>query len=192
MDVTKAKERFRQSLRERRAAISEDDFIRKSQRITDRLRQQPEFRQARTIHCYVSMNRRREVNTHPLIRELLAAHKRLVVPVTNFADQNLDHLFLHSFDDLKQNKWGVLEPETGERCSPEELDLIIVPMVGGDEQGRRIGYGGGFYDRFLQAVNCPAIGLCFEETIVPELPTEPFDVPLDKILTDQRVIQFSL
>ncbi|HKK44144.1 MAG TPA: 5-formyltetrahydrofolate cyclo-ligase, partial [Balneolaceae bacterium] len=80
------------------------------------------------------------------------------------------------------------EPNGGEQVSPKELDLVVIPMVGGDEQRNRIGYGEGFYDRFLSLVSCPKIGLTFEQNIVERIPVEDFDITLDKIITEQRVI----
>ncbi|MCW9706798.1 5-formyltetrahydrofolate cyclo-ligase [Fodinibius salsisoli] len=184
----KSKEEIRKQLRAKRNQIPETDFIRKSQLIIKLLQQQEEYLAAEKIHCYVSMNGRREVNTHPLIKEMIANNKQVVVPVTNFQEQSLEHCKLESFDDLELNKWGVLEPREGEQYNLAALDLIIVPMVGGDEHAQRIGYGGGFYDRFLQDLKCPTIGLCFEQNMVSELPTESFDIPLDKIITESRII----
>lgn len=183
-----SKERIRKRLRLKRKRISNTDFIQKSETIIEVLQHQEEYRSARTIHCYVSMNKRREVNTHPLIKAMIASDRQVVVPVTNFRDQALQHLKLESFDDLEVNKWGVLEPRRGEKYKLSELDLIIVPMVGGDERGHRIGYGGGFYDRFLQGLDCSTIGLCFEQNILTKLPIESFDIPLDKIITEERII----
>lgn len=147
-----------------------------------------EFNTSETVHCYVSMNGRREVDTHGLIRDMFSLGKRVVVPVTNFDEGTLSHFVLNSFDDLESNKWGVLEPNGGKQISPKELDLVVIPMVGGDEQGNRIGYGEGFYDRFLKEVLCPKIGLIFERNIIEQIPVEDFDIPLDKIITEQRII----
>jgi len=134
------------------------------------------------------MNERREVETQELIIEMLSKGKCVVVPVTDFETGSLDHIKLDKFEDLEANKWGVLEPKAGSSVEPQKLDLVVVPMVGGDEQCNRIGYGEGFYDRFLQDVSCPKIGLLFEKNIVPEIPVEEFDIPLDAIITEQRVI----
>ncbi|HLR31665.1 MAG TPA: 5-formyltetrahydrofolate cyclo-ligase [Fodinibius sp.] len=182
------KEKLRKKLRLAREQIVEEDFKRWSEAIVAALYLQPEYREAGTIHCYVSMNDRREVNTHHLIKEMMAEGRRVVVPKTQFKEQTLRHYSLSAFEDLTLNKWGVLEPTGGEQLSEKEIDLVIVPMVGGDEKGHRIGYGGGFYDRFLSKVTCPTIGLCFEQNIVAQLPAEPFDIALDKTVTEKRII----
>lgn len=182
------KEIIRRRLLEQRKAISETAFRKASSEIISKLRQQSEYKKAKTIHCYVSINNRREVNTHGLIKKMLATDKDVVVPVTKIQEGTLSHIRLSSYDKLEENKWGVLEPTDGDQVSPDLLDLVIVPMVGGDEQCNRIGYGQGFYDRFLSDVDCPKIGLLFEKNVVKELPTEDYDIPLDKILTEARII----
>lgn len=188
MDENKAKEEIRGNLRSSRKGIPQSIFLQYSKTIIDHFYDQEEYQNANTIHCYVSMNERREVNTQPLIREMLSNNKGVVVPVTQFEDQSLQHIKLNAFSDLETNKWGVLEPRRGEEYQTSDIDLVIVPMVGGDEHAHRIGYGGGFYDRFLQNIRVRTIGFCFEQNIVSSLPTEPFDVPLDKIITEERII----
>jgi 5-formyltetrahydrofolate cyclo-ligase len=183
------KENLRQRLLKQRESISQAEFDSNSVEIVQTLKKQPEFLQAGSIHCYISMNERREVNTHQLIKELLADGKQVVAPVTNFQENTLSHVRLKSYEHLEANKWGVLEPGVGDLISPEQLDLVIVPMVAADEQCNRIGYGEGFYDRFLSKVDCPKIGLIFEDNVVKRLPTEEFDIPLDKIVTEQRLIR---
>lgn len=189
MDIFQEKKRLRKELLNRRTNIPENEYQRASEIIIDNVTQLQEFKRAETIHCYVSMNNRGEVNTHQLIRRLFSLGKRVVVPITNFEDGTLIHVILNSFDELEKNKWGVLEPEGGEKINPEKLDLVLVPMVGGDEMCNRIGYGKGFYDRFLSEVSCPKIGLIFEQNIVKRIPVEEFDVTLDKIITEDRVIK---
>lgn len=189
MDTYREKKRLRKKLLNRRKAIPEDEYQAASATIIAKVNQLPEFKRAETVHCYVSMNDRGEVDTHKLIRQLFSLGKRVVVPITHFEDGTLSHVILTSFEELKENKWGVLEPSGGEPIAPRELDLVLVPMVGGDERGNRIGYGKGFYDRFLSEVSCPKVGLIFEQNIVERLPVNEFDVALDKIITEVRIIR---
>lgn len=188
MDNQQKKEELRRELLDRRKAIPEPEFYGASADIIEKLKEQKEYQNAGTIHCYVSMNERREVETRVLIKEMIARGRDIIVPVTNFESGTLTHIRLTSFSDLEQNKWGVLEPGNGEDVSPEEIDLVIVPMVGGDKQCNRIGYGEGFYDRFLKDVRCPKVGLSFDITVVEQIPTEKFDISLDKIITEKRIL----
>ena len=180
---------MRQQLLNKRLQLSEQEYLSKSEEIITKLKTLPEFKDAYTIHCYVSLNERNEVNTLPLIKELTKEQRKLVVPVTNFNDGSLTHIFLRDFDLLQKNKWGVLEPGMGEEAAPEDLDLIIVPMAGGDHQKNRIGYGKGFYDRFLSKVACPKIGLLFNDCLVEQVPVADFDIPLSKMITEEQIIQ---
>ncbi|MDZ7773333.1 MAG: 5-formyltetrahydrofolate cyclo-ligase [Balneolaceae bacterium] len=183
------KERVRTSLLDRRRRITKARYRAKSEIIRERLTDMPEFQDARTVHCYVSMNDRGEPDTHPLLREMLDAGRRVVVPVTDFDSGTLRHVELTSLEELRPNKWGVEEPEEGEEVPLPELDFIVVPMVGGDRQCNRLGYGKGFYDRFLERTDCFRVGLLFEECYVNELPADPFDVPMDAIVTDRQLVR---
>lgn len=188
MDTKSQKDKLREQLLKRRLELDEEEYLRRSARIVRSLQKQPEFQKAKTIHCYVSLNERREVNTRPLIRELLAGDKNVVVPITEFDSGRLKSVHLDSYSDLKKNKWGVLEPEGGRKAEKSEIDLVVVPMVGGDFNRNRIGYGKGFYDRFLSSLNVPAIGLLFNTCLLQEVPVEPFDVPLEKLITEEETI----
>lgn len=183
------KEQLRRSLKNYRSELSEETYKRQSEAILKKLRNLKEFKQARLVHCYISMNGRHEVDTHPLIKEMLNNGREVVVPRTNLDAGTLSHYTINTMEELVTNDWGVPEPEDGRSVDPASLDLVIVPMLGADEQGNRIGYGKGFYDRFLKEVNCPKIGLTYEQCIVDEgLPVEPFDVPLNRVVTEKRVI----
>lgn len=174
---------------DQRSSISRQDYVEKSAQIVARLKELAAFQNATNIHCYVSLNERREVNTHPLLKEMLKADKRVVVPVTNMEAGTLTHVVLTDFEDLKPNKWGVLEPpETAREVDIDILDLIIVPMVGGDRQKNRIGYGKGFYDRFLQQTDGAKVGLLFENCLIDRVPVEPFDVPCSLLITEKQII----
>lgn len=135
------------------------------------------------------MNDRGEPDTRPLLKEMLSAGKNVVVPVMQPSSGTLRHLRLEAMEDLSPNSWGVPQPREGVEVPPKVFDLVIVPMVGGDRHCNRMGYGKGYYDRFLSGVECPAVGLLFEECLVDELPVDSFDVRLDMIVTDRRVIR---
>lgn len=185
------KERVRASLLERRENLSPTRYRSGSDRVLSRLRKLKTFRTAATIHTYVSMNDRGEPDTRPLLKEMLSAGRNVVVPVMQPPSGMLRHLRLEAIEDLRPNSWGVPEPSDGKEVPPETFDLVIVPMVGGDLHCNRMGYGKGYYDRFLSEVECPAVGLLFEECLVEELPVDSFDVRLDMIVTDRRVLRKS-
>ena len=188
MEQAKRKQEIRQKLLKIRSEINPEAYREKSAKIIASLKKQPEFIKAETIHCYVSMNERNEVDTHGLLKYLVESEKKPVASITNFQDGTLSHRYLTSLDHLQENKWGVLEPVGGEVAEANEFDLVIVPMVGGDGDKNRIGYGKGFYDRFLENVTCPTIGLLFDDCLIRSVPVEPFDISLDKCITERKII----
>tara|TARA_R100001143_G_scaffold63591_1_gene72991 strand:+ start:14941 stop:15510 length:570 start_codon:yes stop_codon:yes gene_type:complete len=143
---------------------------------------------AKTIHLYISNNDRNEVDTSQIIDHSFLTDKKIVVPKV-IEDNQLKHIEIKSTNHWEQNQWGIPEPVDGEEVNIREMDLIIVPMVAGDRQRNRLGYGKGYYDRFLEKSNAYKIGLLYDLQIHPEeLPVENFDIPLDLLLTQSEQI----
>ena len=175
----------------RRELLSEEECIRKSRLVIERLKEQSEFKNAKTILCYVSF--RREVHTHELIQELLEeGKKRICVPLSNFPKKLIFPREITNFEtDLEEGNFGILEPKANARKIPlEEIDLVLAPGVAFDTCGNRLGYGGGFYDRFLNQIpKTPAIALAFELQMIEQTHCEAHDCLVDKIITEKRVIR---
>jgi len=190
VDYQQEKKQVRKELLNKRQNIPDEMYRQHSKMIAKLLLGQVEYKKARNIHCYVSMNDRKEVDTHLLLRHMLSSGKNVIVPVMHMDDVSLTHIQISRMNDLSPNDWGVPEPTIGRRVRVSEIDLVIVPMLGGDLQKNRIGYGKGFYDRFLSRVDCPKIGLTFDLGIVENgIPVEEYDVSLDKIITEKRVVE---
>lgn len=175
-----------------REAIGEGECARRSRLVIERLKAQPEFKKAKGVMCYVSF--RREVHTHELIRELLSeGEKRVSVPLSNFANREISPREIKDFDsDLEEGPLDILEPKPRTNAVPlKEIGLVVVPGVAFDSCGNRIGYGAGFYDRFLASLpaNIPVIALAFDLQIVDVAHCEAHDCTVDKIITEKRVIE---
>lgn len=156
--------------------------------ISKNLFSQPFFSQAKTVLLYASKGS--EVPTHDLIQKLLDEGRRVCLPIAHLKEKDLELSFIRSLDDLVPSSFGVLEPKMTEMrpCPPQEVQAAIVPGVAFDPHGYRLGYGLGFYDRFLPRLSCPSIGLSYEAQIAPVLPHDAHDVPLDFIATESRVL----
>lgn len=187
-DSRKLKAEFRKKVLTQRDQIDHQSWKEKTKLIIDKVQDLAQFKEADIIHSYVSMNDRKEVGTYLLIKHMLLNGQKVAVPVTNFTDGTLSHSLLTDLSDLKQNKWGVKEPNTVNEIDISLLDMIIVPMSAADKSGNRLGYGKGFYDRFLSQSTAFKAGLVFSEFLFEEIPTEPFDEKLDAIITDRDVI----
>lgn len=188
---TADKKELRKYLYEVRSNLDEEQVRGFSASIHQNVNRLDVFRQAETIHMYLSMINRHEVDTMPIASELLKENRTIVVPITRFEDRSLQHVLLERLDNLVVNKWQVPEPPEpyNDSVSLNDLDIVLVPMLGGDVHGNRLGYGKGYYDRFLKQVHCPKVGLLFDCCLVDEIPTEDHDVVLDYIVTNKRVIE---
>jgi len=184
------KKELRRRLHEVRDSLSPDQVKEFSESIHQNINRLDDFRQARRVHVYLPIARQNEVDTMPIATELLENGRTVIVPITQFDDHSLRHVQLERLDNLVVNKWKVPEPPEPHDNSvlPTDLDIVLVPMLGGDTQGNRLGYGRGYYDRFLKQVRCPKVGLLFECCLVKQVPAEEHDVVLDYIVTDKRVI----
>ena len=145
----------------------------------------PEYQKSQTIFCYVGTDE--EINTSPLILDALTRGKRVGVP--RCTGPGIMHAYeIESLSDLSPGSYGILEP--GEDCplvSPEEIDMACIPCLSADRDGRRLGYGGGFYDRYLEHTSFPRIILCREELILHDLPVEDHDQRMDILVTESGV-----
>jgi len=177
------KKALRKESLEKRDLLQKEDIIEKSKSIKEKLFLLPEFINAKTIAFYVSKGS--EVFTHNIIKELLG-EKRILVPKT--MDNEIVFSEIDSFDELKPGRFDILEPVEIKEVNHDEIDLIIVPGIVFDKKGHRIGYGYGYYDKILKKINCKKIGLAFSLQIVDNIPKEEYDVAVDKVITEEEVI----
>ena len=186
--VRARKIRVRKGMIAQRRALSAEAVRERSAAIRSRLVGLPEYAEARVVHCYVSA-KNNEVDTRRLISDALEEGKRIVVPVTDVRQRRLDHSEIVSLDELEPSVFGLLEPKEACRrlIGIVEMDLVIVPGVAFDPRGHRIGFGGGFYDRFLREVRAPKIALAYSFQVLEAIEVDPHDVKMDQIVTDERI-----
>ena len=183
------KDKLRKEISTMRNNLSEVDVLEKSNLIGKRLFDMIEFKQVHTILFYVSYGN--EVYTHEMIKKCLLSGKQVVVPKSNTNNSTLLLSELKNWDDLELGAYNILEPKEKsiKEVAIESIDLIIVPGVGFDENGNRIGHGKGYYDKLLRNSNKTVnIGLSFECQIIEKIPTGKYDIPVDIIVTEKRVI----
>ena len=180
------KKQLRASLKENRATISESDRETHSKFITDRLFELDAIQNASIVFAYISYTT--EVMTHDILKKLLADGKKVVVPkILNARKMVAQHLV--SWEDLEPGTLGILTTKNGE-ITREPIDVAITPGLGFTEQGHRIGFGAGYYDRWFSTHNVRLkVAIAFERQIIKSLPTEKTDIPVDLILTETRNIK---
>ncbi len=182
------KEKIRANALKKRCNLSERERAIKSRAIIQRVLSLQEIKRAECISCYAGVNS--EVRTLSLISQLLASSKKVAVPAV-VDRERMEMYQIESLDELEKNN-GFIEPRGEFRrfCGPERIDAVLVPGIAFDEKGHRIGYGKGYYDRFMKRLRkgIPLIGLAFECQIVKKIPVEEHDVRLEKIITEKRTI----
>ncbi|MEQ9310401.1 MAG: 5-formyltetrahydrofolate cyclo-ligase [Balneolaceae bacterium] len=185
--ISEQKALLRKKLITKRKSFSKKEWERKSNSIKDHTLNSKEFKKAKVVHCFISINEKSEVDTHSLIKAMISYGKKIIVPVMQ-EDGSLLHSELINLSDLELKKWGVLEPKNIKPVNPGILDLILVPLLGADINGNRLGYGKGYYDRFLNEIEAPSFGLIFEDFILEEIPNEPFDRKLNGLISEKGLI----
>lgn len=184
------KQLLRKKFSDERLGLTDEVYHSFSNKICSSFLASDAYKSSSVIHCYISMNRRKEVNTLPLLQFMLDDAKHIIVPIM-LPDGKLKHVQINTLNDLAENSWGVLEPAKGLEVNSEIADCIIVPMLAGDINRNRLGYGKGYYDRFLQTTNATKIGFCFDFAILEALPVEKHDEKLTQIITEKRIISVS-
>ncbi len=180
------KEDIRQRIHQQRLALSAADVRRRGDTVRGRLVGMDLYGRAGCLGCYASV--KNEVDTHRLIQAALDEGKRVGVPATQEKGV-MTHLEIHTFSSLRPGPFGLLEPGGTGRVEipPGELDLVVVPGIAFDRRGNRIGFGGGYYDRFLVRTAAPKIGLAYDFQVLDRLPTDPHDIRLDFLVTEEAV-----
>ena len=148
------------------------------------------YKEANHIMVYVSFGS--EINTHDFIKESLKKGKRISVPVTFPDSKEIKPSELLDFDELEIGFYNILTPkdESIRFIDPNEIDLIIVPGVAFDRKGYRIGYGGGYYDRFLSSYpDIIKLSIAYDLQLIDEVPRKDHDIPVDFIITEKEVIK---
>lgn len=187
-DLSSSKKKLRNHFLDERMKLSDAEVQKKSESIANRVLQSVEFNKAQKVHTYISIKEKNEVHTFSLLKACFEQKKMVIVPRI-VGEGVMEHIELNSLSDLETNEWGVPEPTTKQKYSINDFDLVIVPMVAGDRYKNRLGYGKGFYDRFLENVKAKKIGLLFDCQLFGEkLPVESFDIPLDILITESEQI----
>ena len=186
------KEQFRRYILRLRDRQSVTDIEQKSLEIIDQVLHLHEYVRARGIACYVSKDS--EVDTRPLIRRALDANKRVLVPVVKKGDIDLFFSELKDLGrELAPGSFSIPEPRP-EYLRPESLDnvdVLFVPGIVWDKEGYRLGWGRGYFDRVLRTLpeHVRSIGLSFNLQFVNRVPRDQFDLPVNTVVTESRVVR---
>lgn len=173
------KQALRKKIRALKREMSEEQIVAASQRLGELFFASPLYQQARTIYGYLPYNQ--EVRTIPMLQRALLDGKRVAVPKV-YGDE-MRFIYLEDMSQVEKGYAGIPEPVADAPVADDVTALVLMPGLAFDPMGHRIGYGGGFYDRFLAAEpNHPTLALCYDFQVFEHLDTEEFDVNVDCVL----------
>ena len=182
------KSTLRERMKLEREKLSKGEVRERSTLIVEQLLSLPEFFRSDVIHTYIS-SKKNEVDTHELIRVLLKRKKRVVVPIADKTTKSMKHSELFSLSELVGGAYGILEPKMYRPVPAADLEVIVVPALAVDKKGNRLGFGAGFYDRFLHDIQLPTIVLAYDFQVIDDVPRENTDIPVSFIITEQEIIR---
>ena len=193
MDTNNKKE-LRKTILQLRNCLTIDELQIKSSTITNKLKDVKSFKQSNFVLCYVDF--RNEVMTKELIKYCLEKNKKVAVPLIESRSGKQNRMLaseIHSIDnDLEPGFFGVYEPKKSciRVIDPNMIDFIVVPGVAFDYDRNRLGYGGGFFDRFMCEVktNCTKAAVAFDLQVLDKIPADAHDMKVDMIITENRII----
>lgn len=173
------KQALRKEIRDKKRAMTEAEIVAASQRLAELFVASEAYRQAKTIYGYLPYNQ--EVRTVPMLQQALADGKRVAVPKC-YGDE-MRFIYLEDLSQVEKGYCGIPEPIADEPVADDATALVLMPGLAFDPQGHRMGYGGGFYDKFLEKEpNHPTIALCYGFQMLEHLETEAHDIPVDTVL----------
>ena len=173
------KNELRRAIRARKRAMTEEEIVSRSEKLAEAFLASDAYKNARTIYGYLPYNQ--EVRTVPMLEQALRDGKRVAVPKC-YGDE-MRFIFLEDLTNVEKGYANIPEPIDDGPIADDETALVLMPGLAFDPQGHRIGYGGGFYDKFLSAEpNHPTLALCYEFQMLPHLETEDHDIPVDYVL----------
>jgi len=187
---------LRKEFLQKRKAADEAWLLEKNALIALNLEKYLHGKAFQALHTFLPQLNAREVDTFGIIDMLRKSFPamRIAVPCIIPGTREMEHFLLTPHTHLVTNQWRIPEPDplTSAKISPEEIDIVLVPLLAFDRQGYRVGYGGGYYDRFLPQtrLKCIKIGLSLFEEVDHIEDIDAFDIPLDACITPEKLYDF--
>ncbi|OEG00263.1 5-formyltetrahydrofolate cyclo-ligase [Vulcanibacillus modesticaldus] len=190
-NLTYIKAKMRKEYLEKRNLLSSKDVEQYSMIISEKILSHPSFVNAKTIMAYIPF--RNEVDIRLVIEKAWAIGKQILVPKTEPKIKKIEPYLISSWEDLELGHFNVYEPITLNKkpFNGAEIDLVLVPGVAFDKKGYRLGYGGGYYDRFFNHNKMiqNKIGIAYDFQILEQLPIDNHDYPVKELITEKRNIK---
>jgi len=186
LSVNIQKAALRKHLLEKRDATSAELRDISSKKIHQNLKQVDSYINSQNIACYFPIGS--EVDTHSIMLDILELGKNMILP--KIIDDNLEFYVIPNLGKLEKGRFDIMEPK--DSCKKaEKIDCILVPTIGISKSGDRLGYGRGYYDKFLSSTNAMKISLTYSKQIIKSIPIDTHDIKIDLIITEDEIIKIS-
>lgn len=173
------KKELRRKIREKKRAMTEEQIESASRALGEKFAQCDAYKNARTIYGYLPYNQ--EVRTVPMLERAMREGKRVAVP--KVYGEEMKFIYMDDLSKVEAGYANIPEPIADGPVAEDPTALVLMPGLAFDEKGNRMGYGGGFYDKFLaQEPEHPTVALCYAFQMVENIPTEAYDIPVDCVL----------
>lgn len=178
---------------QKRKELNEAEYLALNHRLTEIFFTSIDLSFINVLHTFLPVVEKREPDTWLIIDRIRREfpHVRLSIPRINIETDQLENFYFEGLHQLKKNNWGIFEPTQGIPTPPEKIDMVLVPLLAFDKQGNRVGYGKGYYDRFLKKLKPSTLklGISLFEPIEQIEAIQSFDIPLSGALTPMEFIQ---
>ena len=173
------KKELRRQIREMKRAMTSEQIDAASARLGELFLNCPQYKEAKTIYGYLPYNQ--EVRTVPMLEQAMKEGKRVAVPKC-YGDE-MRFIYMDDLSKVEKGYANIPEPIADDPVADDKTALVLMPGMAFTKDGKRMGYGGGFYDKFLAAEpDHPTVALCYDFQMVEDLPTEEYDIPVDCVL----------
>ncbi len=173
------KAELRKHIREQKRAMTEEQISAAGRRLQALFLASSQYLDAKTVYGYMPYNQ--EVRTVPILEQALADGKRVAVP--KVYGEEMRFIYITGFDGMEKSDFGIPEPVADGPVADDPTALVLMPGLAFDKEGHRIGYGGGYYDKFLEAEpGHPTVALCYDFQVLPQIPVDAYDIPVDLVL----------
>ena len=186
MSVSIQKSALRKHLLEKRDATSAELRNILSGKIHENLKKISLYANAQNIACYFPIGS--EVDTHAIMLKVIEQGKNLLLP--RIVDENIEFYIVSNIEKLEKGSFGIMEPKDSSEKA-KKIDCVLIPTVGVSKLGVRLGYGKGYYDRFLSSTTTVKISLTYSKQIIKTIPSDSHDIKIDWIVTEDENIKIS-
>lgn len=186
------KDELRKIYLSRRKELSPAEHRQLSQQLCDQFFSTVDLTRVNVLHCYLPIESKREPDTWLIINKIKKEFPGIRISIPKVKGDKMENIYFEEFQQLKKVRWDILEPKQGSLTASEKVDLVIVPLLAFDQQGHRVGYGKGFYDRFLKECrpDCQKVGLSMFDPENQPIETNEHDVLLSLCITPTKEYRF--